>query len=96
MEGAKIETIEGLAANGSLHPIQQSFIDAGAVQCGFCTPGMIMSAKALLDANPNPNVADDQKSISLRTGILCRCTGYVNILQAIQLAAERRAGKSDP
>ena len=93
LEGAKVETIEGLAANGTLDPIQQSFIDAGAIQCGFCTPGMIMSAKALLDANPNPDAAEIKKHLTLNRNI-CRCTGYVNILHAIQLAAERRAGKS--
>jgi aerobic-type carbon monoxide dehydrogenase small subunit (CoxS/CutS family) len=93
LEGAKIETIEGLTANGSLDPIQQAYIDAGAVQCGFCTPGMIMSTKALLDANSNPTTKDIKKHLTQNRN-LCRCTGYVNIIKAVQLAAERRAGKS--
>jgi aldehyde oxidoreductase len=93
LEGAKIETIEGLSANGSLDQIQQAFVDAGAVQCGFCTPGMIMSTKALLDANPDPNPAEIKKHLTQNRN-LCRCTGYVNIIKAVQLAAERRLGKS--
>ena len=93
LEGSKIETIEGLAANGSLDPIQQAFIDAGAVQCGFCTAGMIMSTKALLDVNPNPGVDEIKKHLTQNRN-LCRCTGYVNILNAVQLAAKRRAGTS--
>ena len=87
LEGAKVETIEGLAANGTLDPIQQSFIDAGAIQCGFCTPGMIMSAKALLDANPNPDAAEIKKHLTLNRNI-CRCTGYVKIVEAIRRASE--------
>ncbi len=93
LEGAKVETIEGLAEDGTLDPIQQSFIDAGAIQCGFCTPGMIMSTKALLDANPNPEEEEIKKHLTQNRN-LCRCTGYVNILHAIRLAAERRSGKS--
>ena len=89
MEGKKIETIEGLSDGTALHPIQQAFIDAGAVQCGYCTPGMVMSAKALLDQNPNPTEEEIRNN-----GIsnnLCRCTGYVKIVEAIQLAAKRMA-----
>ena len=86
LEGCKIETIEGLAKGGKLHPIQQAFIDAGAVQCGFCTPGMIMSAKALLDACPDPTEEQIREALSHN---LCRCTGYVKIVEAVQLAAER-------
>lgn len=84
--GKKIITIEGLASGENLHPIQQSFIDVGAVQCGFCSPGMIMSAKALLDKNPNPTEGDVRKAID---GNLCRCTGYVKIVEAILLASKR-------
>ena len=85
-DGAEILTVEGLSVNGELHPLQQAFLDVGAVQCGFCTPGMLLSAKAVLDAYKNPT--EDQ----IRTGIegnICRCTGYDRIVQAIQLAAER-------
>jgi aldehyde oxidoreductase len=93
LQGSNIETIEGLSAGGSLDLIQQAFIDAGAVQCGFCTPGMIMSTKALLDSNPNPEAAEIKKHFTQNRNI-CRCTGYVNIIKAVRLAAERRAGKS--
>lgn len=93
LDGARIETIEGLITNGNLDPIQQAFIDAGAVQCGFCTAGMIMCTKALLDANPNPSVPEIKKALTQNRN-LCRCTGYVNIIKAIQLAAMRRAGTS--
>jgi carbon-monoxide dehydrogenase small subunit len=79
-EGKEILTIEGLADSDDLHPIQKSFIDHGAVQCGFCTPGMILTAKALLDENPNPTEEDVRKAIS---GNLCRCTGYSKIIEAI-------------
>jgi aerobic-type carbon monoxide dehydrogenase small subunit (CoxS/CutS family) len=83
-QGADILTIEGLAENGSLHVLQQSFIEAGAIQCGYCTPGMIMSSYALLKSNPNPTVSEIRTAIS---GNLCRCTGYEAIIQAITLAA---------
>lgn len=89
LEGKIIETIEGLSDGTHLHPIQQAFIDAGAVQCGFCIPGMIMSAKALLDKNPSPTEEDVRKAIEPN---LCRCTGYENIVKAILLAAERMGG----
>ena len=84
--GKEIETIEGLSNGPELHPIQQAFIDAGAVQCGYCTPGMIMSAKALLDKNPDPSEEEIRAAISNN---LCRCTGYVKIVDAIRLAGER-------
>ena len=84
--GKPIQTIEGLAAGPNLHPIQQAFVEVGAVQCGYCTPGMVMSAKALLDANPDPTPADVKQGISNN---LCRCTGYVKIEEAILLAAKR-------
>ena len=79
-QGKDIMTIEGLAQNGKLHPLQQAFIDHFAVQCGFCTPGMILSAKALLDKNPHPTEEEVRKGIA---GNLCRCTGYTKIVEAI-------------
>jgi aldehyde oxidoreductase len=88
LAGSHIETIEGLEKSGALHPLQQAFIDAGAVQCGFCTPGMIMAAKALLDANPDPSLEDVKRALTA-TKQLCRCTGYIKIFEAIRLAAAR-------
>ena len=85
-DGSEIITIEGLARNGSLHPMQQAFIDSGGVQCGFCTPGMIMAAKALLDRNPQPTLDDVRLALA---GNLCRCTGYAKIYEAVLAAAER-------
>ena len=85
-DGSEITTIEGLARNGDLHPVQQSFIEAGGVQCGFCTPGMIMAAKALLDSNPRPTLEDVRLGLA---GNLCRCTGYSKIYEAVLAAAER-------
>src|SRR4030042_1164410 len=76
----EILTIEGLAENGQLHPLQKAFVEHGAVQCGFCTPGMILSAKALLDRNPSPSGEEVKKAIA---GNLCRCTGYNKIVEAI-------------
>lgn len=87
MHGKSITTIEGLGDVSHLHPIQQAFIDAGAVQCGYCTPGMILTAKALLDRQPHPTPEQIREAIS---GNLCRCTGYVKIEAAIRMAAERR------
>ena len=83
-DGAVITTIEGLEQSGAAHPLQKAFVDAGAVQCGFCTPGMILSAKALLDEKPHPTEAEIRTAIS---GNLCRCTGYEKIVSAIQNAA---------
>ena len=83
--GREVLTIEGLADNGKLHPIQQAFVDNGAIQCGFCTPGMILSAKALLDENPRPTENEIRTAIS---GNLCRCTGYQKIVEAVQEAAK--------
>ncbi len=81
-EGKKITTIEGIAnPDGTLHPIQDAFLDHGAVQCGFCTPGMILSAKALVDRNPDPTREEIKTAIA---GNACRCTGYINILAAIE------------
>jgi aerobic carbon-monoxide dehydrogenase small subunit len=83
-DGREVLTIEGLAENGRLHPIQEAFVDTGGIQCGFCTPGMILSAKALLDENPKPTELEIRTAIS---GNLCRCTGYQKIVEAILAAA---------
>jgi carbon-monoxide dehydrogenase small subunit len=83
--GHEITTIEGLARNGKLHPIQEAFIEAGAVQCGFCTPGMILKAKALLDTNTKPSRQEIRKAF---VGNLCRCTGYFKIINAVEKASE--------
>lgn len=90
--GKEITTIESLSQIGKLHPIQEEFIARGAIQCGFCTPGMILSAKALLDQNPNPTEVEVKKYIS---GNFCRCTGYVRIVNAILSAAERLRSEND-
>ena len=81
----RVMTIEGLSENGGLHPIQKAFIERGAIQCGYCTPGMILSAKAFLDENPNPTEEEARRAIS---GNLCRCTGYIKIIDAILEAAK--------
>ncbi len=83
-DGAMIETVEGLAGDGELTPLQQAFSDAHALQCGYCTPGMLMSAKYLLGRNPTPSEDEIRKAIQ---GNICRCTGYVNIVEAIAKAA---------
>lgn len=87
--GASILTVEGLAQSGKLHPIQQAFVDAGAVQCGYCTPGFIMAAKHLLDVNPHPTAEEIREGIS---GNICRCTGYAKIIKAIRMAAQPSGG----
>jgi carbon-monoxide dehydrogenase small subunit len=87
-DGTDILTVEGLAKDGRLHPLQQAFIDEGAVQCGFCTPGMLLTAKAVLDEYPNPTEAEIRKMME---GNLCRCTGYNRIIQAVMKAAEKLA-----
>ena len=84
-EGAEVTTVEGVAASDQLHPVQRAFIDNAGLQCGFCTPGFIMSAKALLERNPNPSEAEIRLAIS---GNLCRCTGYDKIVKAIQAASQ--------
>ncbi len=91
VEGKEVLTIEGLAEkDNSLHPIQQAFLEKAGVQCGFCTPGMILSAKALLDKNPHPSESEIRHAIA---GNMCRCTGYVQIVESVQYAAEIMAKK---
>jgi len=90
-DGGELLTIEGLEQNGQLHPLQEGFWQEHGLQCGFCTPGMIMTAKALLDQNPNPTEAEIRLGIS---GNLCRCTGYVNIVKAIQYGAAKLRGEA--
>ncbi|MDW8325304.1 MAG: (2Fe-2S)-binding protein [Anaerolineales bacterium] len=85
-DGSEMMTVEGLAQNGKLHPIQEGFIEKHGLQCGFCTPGMMMTAYAFLKKNPNPTEDEIRWAIS---GNLCRCTGYVNIVKAVQYAAEK-------
>src|SRR5262244_990023 len=87
-DGALITTVEGLSTDGALHPLQQAFRDAQGLQCGFCTPGMLMLASELLRDNPSPSETEIREAISAN---LCRCTGYQGIVEAIQLAAERHA-----
>lgn len=88
MEGKKITTIEGLAQGGKLHPVQAAFVEHHAIQCGFCSPGMILTAQALLNDNPHPAEAEIRRAIS---GNVCRCTGYAKIVKAVQsLAGEER------
>ncbi|PKN28601.1 MAG: (2Fe-2S)-binding protein [Deltaproteobacteria bacterium HGW-Deltaproteobacteria-21] len=93
IEGASVTTIEGMAKpTGELHPLQTAFIEKGAVQCGYCTPGMIMSAKALLDENPNPSEGEIRHALA---GNMCRCTGYVQILDAVKFAAHALSTKGE-
>ena len=86
--GCHISTVEGLVTNGALHPLQEEFADRGAAQCGYCTPGILMTAKALLDAEPNPNPERIREALS---GNLCRCTGYHQIIEAVSAAAAKRS-----
>ncbi len=90
-DGEELTTIEGLEQNGQLHALQEGFWQEHGLQCGFCTPGMILSAKALVDANPSPTEAEIRRGIS---GNLCRCTGYVNIVKAIQYGAAQLRGET--
>lgn len=90
LQDSKIETIEGMAEGFKLHPIQEAFIEAGAIQCGYCTPAMIMTTKALLMENKDPS--EDEIRYAFR-GNLCRCTGYVKIIDAVKLAAKKMEGK---
>jgi carbon-monoxide dehydrogenase small subunit len=86
----RVDTIEGLAEGGRLHPIQEAYLDEGAVQCGYCTPGFIMATKALLDESPEPT---EQEIRVYLNGNICRCTGYVNIVKAVQAAAAKMKGQ---
>jgi len=88
-EGSEVVTVEGLADGDSLDPVQQAFVAAGAVQCGFCTPGLVVAARDLLEREPDPSDADIREALA---GNLCRCTGYEKILDAVRLAAEGRRG----
>jgi carbon-monoxide dehydrogenase small subunit len=88
-QGREVLTVEGLAPLGELHPLQKAFVEHGAVQCGYCTPGMLMSAKALLDHNPSPTEDEIRLAIS---GNLCRCTGYAKIVEAIRAASQGNGG----
>ena len=83
-DGSKVTTIEGLARDGKLHPVQQAFVEEGAIQCGFCSPGMILKGKALLDSNPSPTRQQIREAL---VGNLCRCTGYFKIVNAIEKAS---------
>src|SRR5271157_748918 len=93
LEGAEVISIEGLGTPDNPHLLQEAFVLAGAIQCGFCTPGMIMAAKALLDQNPNPDVAAIKKALARN---LCRCTGYKKIIEAVQLAGRFMRGETSP
>ena len=91
IDGKEVLTIEGLAAaDGTLHALQKSFVDNGGIQCGFCTPGMILSAKALLDENPQPSEADIKQALA---GNLCRCTGYVQIVESVEAVVDKSIGE---
>ena len=92
VDGTQITTIEGIAQDGRLHPVQQAFIDHGGFQCGICTPGQVIAAKALLDENPNPS-EDEIKAWMM--GNLCRCTGYYGILNSVAAAAASNSGSKD-
>jgi len=88
VEGRSITTVEGLASGSALHPLQQAFAELGAAQCGYCTPGILLASKSLLEANAKPSRDEIREALA---GNLCRCTGYTKILQAVELAAERMA-----
>jgi carbon-monoxide dehydrogenase small subunit len=90
-QGRRIVTVEGLARAGSLHPVQQAFVDAGAVQCGFCTPGLVIAVHDLLRRGGRPSDAEVREALA---GNLCRCTGYEKILDAVRLAADRRPDRA--
>ena len=90
-QGRHVETVEGLATGGRLHPLQESFADLGAAQCGYCIPGMLMTAKALLDREPHPSRERISEALS---GNLCRCTGYLQIVEAVEAAAKKADAKT--
>ncbi len=83
-QGCEITTIEGISAGGKLHPVQEAFIKSGAIQCGYCTPGLVLTAKALLDVDPHPSQEEIRRRVG---GNICRCTGYTKIVEAVELAA---------
>jgi carbon-monoxide dehydrogenase small subunit len=92
--GRRVETVEGMAGPGGLHPLQKAFADLGAAQCGYCTPGFLLTAKALLEENPKPTLSQIREALA---GNLCRCTGYVKIFEAVELAAAwMRGEKAEP
>jgi len=90
--GARIDTIEGVANGNELHPLQEAFVELGAIQCGYCTPGMILTSKAFIEKNPDPSEEEVRRALS---GNLCRCTGYEKIVEAVLAAAERMRGKEE-
>jgi len=90
-EGREVTTIEGMSEGGQLHPLQQTFADLGAAQCGYCSPGFLLAAKELLEKNPRPTREDIRETLS---GNLCRCTGYIKIYEAVELAAARMRGEA--
>jgi len=92
-EGHEVTTVEGLARDGELDPVQQGFFEEHGLQCGFCTPGMMLTARALLNENPDPSEEEIRVAIS---GQICRCTGYTNIVKAVRWAAEHEAGAATP
>ena len=91
LEGAAVTTVEGMAEGGRLHPLQQAFAELGAAQCGYCTPGILLTARTLLAGTPQPTRAEIREALA---GNLCRCTGYTKILDAVELAARRMAGRA--
>jgi aerobic carbon-monoxide dehydrogenase small subunit len=92
-EGARIQTVEGLAASGKLHPLQQAFLDCGGAQCGICTPGMLMAATQLLSINPHPSMAEIREGLA---GNLCRCTGFIRIFDSVIAAATDQNHSNEP
>ncbi|HEV8376255.1 MAG TPA: (2Fe-2S)-binding protein [Candidatus Polarisedimenticolia bacterium] len=90
-EGCDVRTVEGLSQGSALHPVQETFADLGAAQCGYCTPGMLMTASALLERNPDPTRAEIREALS---GVLCRCTGYLQIFEAVEAAGRILRGES--
>ncbi|MFP3283616.1 MAG: (2Fe-2S)-binding protein [Nitrososphaeria archaeon] len=88
-DGSDVLTVEGLSKDGGVHPLQRSFVDEGAVRCGYCTPAMLLSAKALLDGNPDPSDDEIRDAIS---GVICRCTGYYSVMRAIRRASKEMRG----
>jgi carbon-monoxide dehydrogenase small subunit len=92
-DGAMVETVEGLARNGALHPLQQAFLNCGGAQCGICTPGMLMAAAHLLARNPHPNLAEIREGLA---GNLCRCTGFIRIFESVISAAAHHSAQQEP